>query len=90
MKKTFLALSLIVPLTACTPTQQGAVVGGAGGAAIGAAVAGSGDRAEGALIGGAIGAAAGALLGRASERPGYCRYRDPYRGDYIARCPAGY
>lgn len=90
MKKTVLALTLILPLAACTAGEQGAVIGGASGAAIGAAVAGSGNRAEGALIGGAIGAVSGALIGRATERPGYCRYRDRYGRVYIDRCPSGY
>lgn len=89
MRKAIVAFILILPLAACTQTQQGAVLGGAGGAAVGAAVAGSGNRTEGALIGGAIGATAGALVGRASER-GQCRYRDSYGREYTAACPQGY
>jgi hypothetical protein len=91
MKKTILALTLVLPLAACTQTEQGAVIGGAGGAAVGAAVAGSGSRAEGALIGGAIGATAGALVGRAQDRAGYCEFRNPRTGRiYVDRCPRGY
>jgi hypothetical protein len=43
--------------------QQGAVIGGVGGALAGAAVAGSEDRLLGALIGGALGAGGGYLIG---------------------------
>ncbi len=46
-----------------TSGQQGAVIGGAGGAAAGAVVAGSGHRWLGALLGGAIGAGGGYLIG---------------------------
>ncbi len=74
MKKLLLGLALIVPLAACTPTEKGAVIGGASGAAIGAAVAGNST--EGAIVGGAVGAVAGALIGRSTERRGYCEYRD--------------
>jgi hypothetical protein len=88
MKKLFIALALIVPLAACTPTEKGAVIGGASGAAIGAAVAN--DSTEGAIIGGAVGGVAGALIGRAAERRGYCEYRDRRGRVYVDRCPSGY
>jgi hypothetical protein len=87
MKKTLLILSLLIPLAACSRTEQGAAVGGLGGAAIGAAVAG--DPVEGAVVGGAVGAIAGAVIGRASEA-GQCRYRDRHGRVYVARCPDGY
>jgi len=88
MKKSLLILSLLVPLAACSRTEQGAAVGGLGGAAIGAAVAN--DPVEGAIVGVAVGAVAGAVIGHASE-PGQCRYRDRRHGRvYIARCPDGY
>lgn len=89
MKKLLLVAALIVPLAACTQTEQGATVGALGGAAIGSAVASSGNRAEGALVGGAVGAVAGALIGRANE-PNRCRYRDSYGRVYLAECPRGY
>ena len=73
MKKTLLVLSLLIPLAACSRTEQGAAVGGLGGAAVGAAVAG--DPVKGAVVGGAVGAIAGAVIGHASEA-GQCRYRD--------------
>jgi len=47
--------------------QQGAVIGGAGGAAAGAAIADD-NRLVGALIGGAAGAAGGYLIGANSDR----------------------
>jgi len=81
MKKTLAAAILVLPLAACSQTQQGAVIGGAGGAAIGAAV----DGTDGALIGGAIGAVGGALIGRANER-GQCIYEDRYGRRYTAAC----
>ncbi len=51
-----------------TPKAQGAVIGGAGGAAAGAAVAGQNNRLLGALIGGAVGAGGGYLIGANSDR----------------------
>ncbi|MGN6145296.1 MAG: YMGG-like glycine zipper-containing protein [Mesorhizobium sp.] len=87
MKKMVVLMALLLPLGACSQTEQGAAVGGLGGAAVGAAVAG--DPVEGAVIGGAVGAVAGALIGHASER-GQCRYRDRYGRTYVARCPRGY
>ena len=87
MKKTLLILSLLVPLAACSRTEQGAAVGCLGGAAVGAAVAG--DPVKGAVVGGAVGALAGAVIGHASEA-GQCRYRDQYGRVYVARCPDGY
>lgn len=87
MKKMVVLMALLLPLGACSQTEQGAAVGGLGGAAVGAAVAG--DPVQGAVIGGAVGAVAGALIGRASES-GKCRYRDDYGRVYVARCPRGY
>ncbi|MFB9983370.1 YMGG-like glycine zipper-containing protein [Mesorhizobium kowhaii] len=87
MKMTLLMLSLLVPLAACSRTEQGAAVGGLGGAAIGAAVAN--DPVQGAVVGGAVGVIAGAVIGHASEA-GQCRYRDRQGRVYIARCPQGY
>ena len=48
--------------------QQGAVIGGLGGAIAGAAVAGDDDRALGALIGGALGAGGGYLIGAQRDK----------------------
>lgn len=89
MKKLVLSLALLVPLAACSQTQQGATIGGLGGAAIGSAVAAPGNRAEGALVGGAVGAVAGGLIGHANE-PSQCRYRDRYGRTYVAPCQRGY
>ena len=87
MKRTMLVLSLLSALVACSRTEQGAAVGGLGGAAIGAAVAG--NPVQGAVVGGAVGAIAGAVIGHASEA-GQCRYRDRQGRVYVARCPQGY
>lgn len=55
---------LAMMLTACTPTERGAALGGLGGAALGGII----DGGRGAVIGGAGGAVAGALVGRSRER----------------------
>jgi len=89
MKKLVLLMALLLPLGACSQTEQGAAIGGLGGAAIGSAVASPGNRAEGALVGGAVGAVAGALIGQANE-PNRCRYRDRYGRVYVAECPREY
>lgn len=86
MKKIVSAVLVVLALAACTPTEEGAVLGAVAGGAVGAAV----DDTEGALVGAAIGGAAGALIGRASESPGQCYYRDSYGRRYIAACPRGY
>src|SRR4051794_2736592 len=51
-----------------THQQQGAVLGGAGGAAAGAAIGGKDNRALGALIGGLLGAGGGYVIGANSDR----------------------
>jgi outer membrane lipoprotein SlyB len=87
MRKILAIMTVLVPLAACSQTEQGAAVGGLGGAAIGAAVAG--NPVQGAIVGGAVGAVAGALIGRANE-PNRCRYRDRHGRVYVAQCPNGY
>lgn len=89
MRTTIIAGTMLLALAGCTQTQQGAAIGGVGGAAIGSAVAGPGSRTEGALVGAAVGTVAGALIGRASERD-TCYFRDRYGRRYVARCPRGY
>ena len=69
-------------ISGCSQTEQGAAVGGLGGAAVGAAI--SGD-AGGAIVGGLAGATVGALIGNANE-PGRCYYRGKNGRRYIARC----
>lgn len=86
MKMVLAALSMVFAVAACTPTEQGAALGGATGAVIGGLAT---DSVGGAVVGGAAGAVAGALIGRASES-NMCRYRDRYGRVYTARCPAGY
>lgn len=88
MKKFVVLVPFLLAVAACTPTQQGAAIGGLGGAAVGAAVAG--DEVEGAILGGAAGAVAGALIGRAAEGSSQCIYRDEFGRRYTARCPRGY
>lgn len=51
-----------------TPGQQGAAIGGVGGAAAGAAIGGEQHRLLGALIGGAVGAGGGYLIGANKDR----------------------
>src|SRR5437667_10571253 len=72
-RRTLISVALIgslglAPLTGCEnlpggKKEQGAVIGGAGGALAGAAVGGKGHRTGGALIGGLLGAGGGSLTG---------------------------
>ena len=78
-----LAAVLALGVAGCTSTQQGAVIGGVGGALVGQAVGGN---TTSTLIGAAVGTAAGALIGDAVGRPGYCRYRNSRGRVYEARC----
>ncbi|MBI1849470.1 MAG: glycine zipper 2TM domain-containing protein [Planctomycetes bacterium] len=70
----FLIGSLLLgSVTACedmpgTRSEQGAVIGGVGGAVAGAVIAGEGNRVLGALIGGAVGAAGGYVIGAESQK----------------------
>ncbi len=62
MKKIFLIL--LFSCIGCTTTQQGATVGGLGGATVGGIIGHqSGHDLEGAAIGGAVGAVGGMLVG---------------------------
>ncbi len=78
-----LGLSGALALAACTPTEQGAVVGAAGGALVGSALSSDSDRDTGALVGAGLGAIAGAMIGQANT-PGQCYYSDGRGGRYIA------
>ncbi len=51
-----------------TDKQQGAVIGGLGGAAAGAAIGGENNRLLGAIIGGALGAGGGYVVGANADR----------------------
>lgn len=86
MKMIIAVLAMVFAVAACTPTEKGAAIGGAGGALVGGLATNS---VGGAVVGGAAGAVAGALIGRASES-GMCRYEDQYGRVYTARCPSGY
>ena len=65
--------ALIIQTTGCSNMpgsreQQGAVIGGLGGAAAGAAIGGEDNRLLGAIIGGALGAGGGYVVGANSDR----------------------
>jgi hypothetical protein len=80
------ALSLS-PLTGCEnlpggEKEQGAVIGGIGGAAAGAAIA-KNERALGALIGGVLGAGGGYLIGSQVEKTRDDKDRDKHRDEAI-------
>jgi len=65
--------ALVLSLTGCSnlpgsDKQQGAVIGGLGGAAAGAAIGGENHRLLGALLGGALGAGGGYVVGANSDR----------------------
>ncbi len=68
-----LACALVLGTVGCehlpgTPGQQGAAIGGVGGAATGALVGGEHHRLLGALLGGAVGAGGGYLIGANKDR----------------------
>jgi Glycine zipper len=68
-----LAVALLITAAGCnnlpgTRGQQGAAIGGLGGAATGALVGGEHHRLLGALLGGAVGAGGGYLIGANSDR----------------------
>jgi outer membrane protein OmpA-like peptidoglycan-associated protein len=66
------ALMLAIALPACSSlnkTQKGAIIGAAGGGAVGAVVGGKlGSTAKGAIIGAAVGGAAGAVIGHRMDQ----------------------
>ncbi len=67
------ALAILAGAVGChqlpgTPGQQGAAMGGLGGAAAGALIGGEHHRLLGALLGGAVGAGGGYLIGANSDR----------------------
>lgn len=84
MKKTVIAMAMILPLIAsCTPTERGASIGAGTGAVIGGIATNSwGGAAIGAVGGGVV----GALIGRSQEHRGYCIYRGRDGHRYEARC----
>ena len=88
--KTFLLAGTLaiagLSFTSCaTNTGTGALLGGAGGAALGAAID-KNDRGRGALIGGAAGAVGGALIGKEQdERARDAYYRSQYPPPYPPR-----
>ncbi|AQZ50264.1 MAG: hypothetical protein CMH13_05900 [Martelella sp.] len=61
MKKTVLAIAILLPLAACSTQQRNATIGGGLGVATGAAVTGN---TTGAVAGGLIGAGVGAATAR--------------------------
>ena len=65
-------LALVLAMPACSSlnkTQKGAIIGAAGGGAVGAVVGGKlGSTAKGAIIGAAVGGAAGAVIGHRMDQ----------------------
>jgi hypothetical protein len=73
LTKAALAVAILTVSVGCeqlpgTHQQQGAAIGGLGGAAVGAAIGGEHHRLLGALLGGALGAGGGYLIGANSDR----------------------
>ena len=90
MHKILIIAATCLSLTACTTTQQGAVVGAGAGAIVGAATTGNiVGTAVGAGIGGVVGAAAGDLLGRRQGYDNQCVYQRPNGSRYYDVCPQG-
>ncbi|MFW6108496.1 MAG: YMGG-like glycine zipper-containing protein [bacterium] len=71
MPAVVVAVALALPPMACTPTQKGAGIGAATGAAAGAMIDDH-KRARGALIGAAAGGLVGGVIGRRYEITKYC------------------
>lgn len=65
------AVALVLSPLACTPTQRGATIGGATGAAAGALIDDH-KRTRGALIGAAAGGLVGGIIGRQYEITKFC------------------
>ncbi len=90
MHKILIIAATCLSLAACTTTQQGAVVGGLGGAVVGAGVTGGSP--IGTLVGAGVGAVAGAavgdVLGRVRGADNICVYQGRY-GTYRDTCPKG-
>jgi hypothetical protein len=91
MHKILIIAATCLSLAACTTTQQGAVVGGVGGAGIGASATGGSllGTAVGAGVGTVVGAAAGEVLGRSSNNPDICIYERRDGTRYRDTCPRG-
>jgi len=66
-----LALAVLLAPMSCTPTQQGAWIGGATGATAGAILSHH-HRSRGALIGGVAGGIIGAMIGHTYEYYKFC------------------
>jgi|GEM_PF-1823599 len=87
-----LALGAVLSSLACTPTQEGAVIGGATGATAGA-ILDHHHRTRGAAVGGVAGGIIGGVIGHAYEinrfcpacgrRYHYCKARCPYDGSAL-------
>jgi hypothetical protein len=91
MHKVLIIVATVLSLAACTTTQQGATVGGIGGAIVGASATGGNivGTAVGAGIGAVVGAAAGDLIGRVQGSNDRCVYQRPDGTRYIDTCPRG-
>ncbi|MHA6690116.1 glycine zipper domain-containing protein [Devosia sp. A449] len=91
MHKILIIAATCLSLAACTTTQQGAVVGGLGGAVIGAGV--TGGSAVGTLVGAGVGAVAGAavgdVIGRVDNSSNMCIYQGRNGRTYRDTCPRG-
>lgn len=99
MNKFLIIAVALAGLSACTSTQQGAVLGAAGGAIAGQVIGGD---TKATLIGAATGAAAGGVIGNVAGRNTgavtpptvnggkQCIYQNPDGSQYQAPCPAGY
>lgn len=99
MNKFLIIAVALTGLSACNSTQQGAVLGAAGGAIAGQVI---GRDTKATLIGAATGAAVGGVVGNVAGRNNntvtpptlnggkQCVYQNPDGSQYQAPCPAGY
>ncbi|WIY51702.1 hypothetical protein O9Z70_09385 [Devosia sp. YIM 151766] len=88
MHKILIIAATALSLAACTTTQQGAAVGGIGGAVVGAGL--TGGSVVGTAVGAGIGAVAGAAVGDAvryhDRSRNQCVYRDRHGREFIDIC----
>jgi hypothetical protein len=90
MHKFMIIAATALSLAACTTTQQGAAIGGIGGAVVGAGVSGGSvlGTVVGAGVGTVVGAAAGEMVGKVRGSDTRCVYIVNGR-QVIDDCPRG-
>lgn len=86
MKQILLMGVVLLSISACSTTQQGAAVGATAGAIIGGVTTNS---VAGAAVGAAVGGVTGALVGKVAGTKDRCYYRGRNGRLYQDECPSG-